>query len=338
MDVDSGLLEEPRGPPRLPPRRELPAWRLDRVISGHTGWIRALAPSPTNHFLASASTDRTIKLWDLATSRLLLTLTGHVAAVRGLACSDRHPYLFSAGEDRQVKCWDLTTNTVVRHYHGHLHGVYKVKVHPALDVVGTCSRDGTARLWDMRSKRCIHTLAGHKDTVHDLVMNDCGPQLITASADCTVRLWDIVAGRTITTLTHHKKGVRGLCLAPHEHTFASAGERIKRWQLPAGRFLHNLAQPPQEEADTARSTIWNCVSINADGVAAAGSDSGTVAFYDWPSGSLINSVGAAVQPGSLECEAGILCCSFDQTGTLLFTGDVDKSIKVYRESDLVGGE
>lgn len=88
-------------------------WKLQRVISGHLGWVRALAVEPNNQWFASGAGDRTIKIWDLASGRLRLTLTGHISTVRGLAVSSRHPYMFSCGEDKMVKCWDLETNKVV---------------------------------------------------------------------------------------------------------------------------------------------------------------------------------------------------------------------------------
>ncbi|KAG4218675.1 hypothetical protein PC116_g32845, partial [Phytophthora cactorum] len=87
-----------------------PPWKLMRVISGHLGWVRALAVEPHNQWFASGAGDRTIKIWDLATGNLRLTLTGHISTVRGLAVSPRHPYLFSCGEDKMVKCWELETN------------------------------------------------------------------------------------------------------------------------------------------------------------------------------------------------------------------------------------
>lgn len=117
-------------------------WRPFRVIAGHMGWVRSLAVEPDNKWFASGSSDRTIKIWDLASGALKLTLTGHISAVRGLAVSPRHPYLFSCGEDKMVKCWDLETNKVIRHYHGHLSGVYSLSLHPTLDVLVTGGRDG----------------------------------------------------------------------------------------------------------------------------------------------------------------------------------------------------
>lgn len=237
-------------------------WKLMRVISGHLGWVRALAVEPENKWFASGAGDRTIKIWDLATGNLKLTLTGHISTVRGLAVSPRHPYLFSCAEDKMVKCWDLETNKVIRHYHGHLSGVYTLALHPTLDVLVTGGRDGVARVWDMRTRSNIHVLAGHKGTVSDVKCQEVDPQVITSSLDSTVRLWDLAAGKTMAALTHHKKGVRALAIHPKEFTFASGSTgSIKQWKCPEGAFMQNFE---------GHNSIINTMSVNEDNVLFSG--------------------------------------------------------------------
>ncbi|KAG9239462.1 WD40-repeat-containing domain protein [Amylocarpus encephaloides] len=237
-------------------------WKLMRVISGHLGWVRALAVEPENKWFASGAGDRTIKIWDLATGNLRLTLTGHISTVRGLAVSPRHPYLFSCGEDKMVKCWDLETNKVIRHYHGHLSGVYTLALHPTLDVLVTGGRDGVARVWDMRTRSNIHVLSGHKGTVSDLKCQEADPQVITSSLDSTVRLWDLAAGKTMGVLTHHKKGVRALAIHPKEFTFATGSTgSIKQWKCPEGAFMQNFE---------GQNSIINTMSVNEDNVLFSG--------------------------------------------------------------------
>lgn len=237
-------------------------WKLMRVISGHLGWVRALAVEPNNQWFASGAGDRTIKIWDLATGSLRLTLTGHISTVRGLAVSPRHPYLFSCAEDKMVKCWDLETNKVIRHYHGHLSGVYTLALHPTLDVLVTGGRDGVARVWDMRTRSNIHVLAGHKGTVSDVQCQEADPQVITSSLDSTVRLWDLAAGKTMGVLTHHKKGVRALAVHPKEFTFASGSTgSIKQWKCPEGAFMQNF---------DGQNSIINTMSVNEDNVLFSG--------------------------------------------------------------------
>ncbi|KAK6908475.1 pre-mRNA-splicing factor PRP46 [Kwoniella mangroviensis CBS 8507] len=302
-----------------------PQWKLTRVISGHMGWVRAVAVDPGNQWFATGAGDRVVKIWDLASGELKLSLTGHISTIRGLAVSDRHPYLFSCAEDKMVKCWDLETNKVIRHYHGHFSGVYSLSVHPTLDVLVTAGRDASVRVWDMRSRANIFTLTGHTSTVADVKTQDSDPQIISGSMDSTVRLWDLAAGKCMTTLTHHKKSVRALAIHPTEYSFASAssgGNNIKKWKCPEGTFVHNFV---------GHEAIINTLSLNTEGVMFSGADNGSLTLWDYKTGLPFQHLKDIPQPGSLDAEAGVFCSTFDKTGTRLITGGADKTIKVYSE-------
>lgn len=300
-------------------------WKLRKVISGHFGWVRALAMEPGNEWFCSGAGDRTIKIWDLASGTLRLTLTGHISTVRGLAVSPRHPYLFSCGEDRMVKCWDLEQNKVIRQYHGHLSGVYTLALHPTIDVLVTGGRDATVRVWDMRTRQNVHVLSGHTNIISDVKTQEADPQVISASLDKTIRLWDLAAGKTMTILTHHKRQVRSLALHPTEFTFASgSADNIKQWKCPEGAFMQNFE---------GHNAIINTLSANADGVLFSGGDNGSMKFWDWKSGYNYQSMDMIIQPGSLDAEAGIFCSTFDKTGLRLITGNADKSIHIYGQDD-----
>jgi pleiotropic regulator 1 len=325
-DLPSTSTSLVRRPNMQQPRPEWHApWKLMRVISGHLGWVRALAVEPGNEWFASGAGDRTIKIWDLASGNLRLTLTGHISTVRGLAVSPRHPYLFSCGEDKMVKCWDLETNKVIRHYHGHLSGVYTLSLHPTLDVLVTGGRDGVARVWDMRTRSNIHVLSGHKGTVSDLKCQEADPQVITSSLDSTVRLWDIAAGKTMGVLTHHKKGVRALALHPKEFTFASGSAgSIKQWKCPEGAFMQNFE---------GHNAIINSLAVNEDDVLFSGGDNGSISFWDWKTGHRFQQLETTAQPGSLDAEAGVMSSTFDRTGLRLIVGEADKTIKVWKQDE-----
>jgi pleiotropic regulator 1 len=323
LAVQKSLARKEEGP-RLAKPKFHPQWKLMRVISGHLGWVRSVAVDISNHWFATGSADRVIKIWDLASGTLKLSLTGHINTVRGLCVSDRHPYLFSCGDDRMVKCWDLESNKVVRHYHGHLSGVYAIGLHPTLDVLITSGRDATARVWDIRTKQAIHILSSHQNTVADIKTQEVEPQVITASMDATVKLWDLAAGKCRVTLTHHKKSVRALAIHPIEYVFASASpDNIKQWKCPDGQFIQNI---------TGHRAIINTLSVNADGVLFSGADNGSMMFWDWSSGHQFQEMQSIVQPGSLDSEAGIFASTFDRTGSRLITCEADKTIKIWKVS------
>ena len=298
-------------------------WKLYRVISGHTGWVRAVDVEPNNEWFASGGADRIVKIWDLASGQLKLSLTGHISAVRAVKVSPRHPYLFSAGEDKQVKCWDLEQNKVVRHYHGHLSAVQDMALHPTLDILVTCARDSTARVWDMRTKAQIFCFSGHRDTVASVVCQSSNPQVVTGSHDSTIRLWDLSAGKSACTLTNHKKSVRSLALHPTLNMFASGStDNIKLWKLPNGDFMQNLS---------GQNTMINSLAINEDGVIVSGGDVGTMHFWDFKSGFCFQKEHPPPQPGSIDSERGIFALCFDKSGTRLITAEADKSIKMWKE-------
>lgn len=297
-------------------------WKLLRVITGHEGWVQSICVEPDNQWFATGSADRTIKVWDLASGKLRLTLTGHIMAVRALEVSDRMPYLFSAGEDKTVKCWDLESNRVVRDYHGHLSGVYSLSLHPTLNILATAGRDSVVRIWDIRTRHEIHVLQGHRGPINSVRCEAVDPQIVSASQDGTVRLWDLAAGKCMETLTHHTKSVRALQIHPTEFTFVSADrDAIKKWQLPAGGFMGDFA------GDSAR--ITNTLSLNVDNLLFAGADDGTLSFYDYGTMGLAFQMKTTPLPGSIDAEAGILASAFDKSGIRLFTGEADKSIKVW---------
>ncbi|KAH8314928.1 hypothetical protein KR074_004007, partial [Drosophila pseudoananassae] len=315
----------PKKAPTIPKPKWHAPWKLARVISGHSGWVRCIAVEPGNEWFATGAADRVIKIWDLASGKLKLSLTGHVSTVRGLAVSTKHPYLFSCGEDRQVKCWDLEYNKVIRHYHGHLSAVYSLALHPTIDVLATSGRDSTARIWDMRTKANVHTLTGHTNTVASVVAQATNPQIITGSHDSTVRLWDLAAGKSVCTLTNHKKSVRSIVLHPSLYMFASASpDNIKQWRCPEGNFVQNIS---------GHTAIVNCMAANHEGVLVSGGDNGTMFFWDWRTGYNFQRFQAPVQPGSMDSEAGIFAMCFDESGSRLITAEADKTIKVYKEDD-----
>jgi WD40 repeat protein len=75
-------------------------------LQGHTGNVYSIAWSPNGKTLASGSGDRTVKLWDIATGKLLSSLWGHTGGVYTVAWSPDGKTLASGSDDRTVKLWD----------------------------------------------------------------------------------------------------------------------------------------------------------------------------------------------------------------------------------------
>src|SRR2546421_273917 len=119
-----------------------------QVLKGHLDWVSAVAFSPDGKLLASASNDRTIRLWNTATGAASQTLEGHSNHVNAIAFSPDGKVLASASNDKTVRLWAAGIGTVCQILKGHFDWVNAVAFSPDGKLLASASNDKTVRLWD----------------------------------------------------------------------------------------------------------------------------------------------------------------------------------------------
>merc|ERR1740128_1201448 len=136
-------------------------WANQQVFEGHTHYVMQIVINPKdNNTFASASLDRTVKVWQLGSNTPNFTLEGHE---KGVNCVDYYhagdkPYLISGADDRLVKIWDYQNKTCVQTLEGHAQNISSVAFHPELPILLTGSEDGTVKVWHSNTYRLETTL------------------------------------------------------------------------------------------------------------------------------------------------------------------------------------
>uniref|UniRef100_A0A287A8X1 Notchless protein homolog 1 n=1 Tax=Sus scrofa TaxID=9823 RepID=A0A287A8X1_PIG len=116
-------------------------------MTGHQALINQVLFSPDSRIIASASFDKSIKLWDGRTGKYLASLRGHVAAVYQIAWSADSRLLVSGSSDSTLKVWDVKAQKLAADLPGHADEVYAVDWSPDGQRVASGGKDKCLRIW-----------------------------------------------------------------------------------------------------------------------------------------------------------------------------------------------
>jgi WD40 repeat protein/serine/threonine protein kinase len=220
----------------------MPAGNQATTLSGHSSLVGCVAFSPADQILATGSSDRTVKVWQAHTGRLLHTLTGHREQVTGV-CFRADGCLASASRDGSVRIWESATRQLVRTLTVDPQGVRGVAFTGGGQRLVCAGSNGTVTLWEVETGEEALTLRGHQGPVNSVACSPGQEYIASAGEDGVVILWDARSGQRLHTLRGHTAAVVSVTFCPDRQRLVSSSEEdrvVKFWDVATGKETISL--------------------------------------------------------------------------------------------------
>ena len=264
-----------------------------REFRAHDGGkVHGMCFMPDSAALVTASSDKTVVLWDAVDSVPIKSYIGHDNGVASVAVSPDGSRLLTGSWDRTVRLWDVETGSVIRAFTGHTGGMDPVKAlafSPDMTIALTGDVDDI-RMWNLLPERQVRVIAppslvpgGELPRVQSVDLSRDARLLVSSASDGTLRLWDVQSGLLLRTIEAHSGGVAAAFFLPGSRQVLSAGTRdgvLKLWSV-----FPDSAPHPLLEMDAGEQHITS-VAISPDGKQAiSGGKAGKLHVWDLATGS-----------------------------------------------------
>ena len=251
MEVDVAGTAAAASEPPEPGAGDAPAGlAFDLVVSleGHEKGVSSVRFSPDGTRLASASADKTVRIWRVADGACLATLVGHEKGCSECAWSACGRYVVSASDDKNVHLWCVDPDAP---------SAPPAAKEDANDDVQNddVQNDDVQNDDDDASNvpqrpaffgECLRVFAGHTAHVFSVDLSPAGNVLVTGSVDETVRLWDVRRGTCMNVLPAHSDPVTSVRFSPDGTTVCSGSYDglVRLWSVATGACLRTFRAGP----------------------------------------------------------------------------------------------
>ncbi len=286
----------------------------DLRMRGHTGPVLRCTVNSGATRLLSASSDGTLRLWDLETHECQSLSGRHQGPVLGCALTADSRYAVSGGRDDVLRVWDLSSGGCIREARARQGGVNHCIFMSADREIVSAGNDGSIKVWELDlSIRTIDLnevaqFPGYPLGAYALAACPQRSTLMTGGYDGVARIWDASGGRIRSGAGRHASSVTHCLVMPDGRAVTGSSDCTARvWNLASGRSEFVLR---------GHCGAIRALTLDPSGrLLATGAEDGTVRVWDLENGQMLRLFEGP--------ERWVTACEFSACGGFLYIASSD---------------
>lgn len=201
------------------------------MLVGHASPVNAAIYSANAKWIASASSDQTIKLWQAATHQEIRTLRGHTGQVLSLAMLPGGETFLSGAADNTIRQWDLPSTEPLHEWLPQKSRVRTIAIGPKGRLAYAAGDDHTIQLIDLLENKPSAVWSGHASPITRIAPRGDDLQVASSDAAGNLLLWNSLLGKSSQPIGAHVGEVTGLAYLPDNRIVTTGADGLlKVWK------------------------------------------------------------------------------------------------------------
>jgi WD40 repeat protein len=167
------------------------------IKNGHSDTVFGICFSPDGKKLATASADKFVKVFEVATGKLVRSFEGHTQHVMDVGWKPDGKVLVSIGADDLIKTWDLDKGEQIRSFGNQKKQLTKLAFKSKSSEILVTSGDHTTRTWNIDSGSAGMSFGGATDYLCAVGISADGKLVSTGGEDGVLRVYDGASGKLV---------------------------------------------------------------------------------------------------------------------------------------------